>query len=365
MYYQTSKTDTKNMKILVINPGSTSTKIAVYEDEKPVFTKGLHHSREELSTFDHVNDQYEFRRDLVIAALRDNNIALDFDAIVSRGGLGKPIPGGAYYINEQMIADNLATPHHHPCNLGCKIALELAGRIPSCLALTADPGVVDELMPMARVTGLPEMQRECFWHALNQRAVGRRFARERGLRYDDLRLIICHLGGGVSIAAHDHGRAVDVNNALDGEGPFSTERTGSLPSSTLVRLCFSGKYTQARLLRLINGEGGVFAYLGTNDLREVMRRVDAGDHRAKFLVDAMIFNIAKGICAESAVFSGHADAIILTGGMAHNEYLTTQLSDRIRFIAPVHVYPGEDEMSALAEDGLAVLRGEMIAKEYV
>jgi butyrate kinase len=233
------------------------------------------------------------------------------------------------------------------------------------LALTADPGVVDELMPMARVTGLPEMQRECFWHALNQRAVGRRFARERGLRYDDLRLIICHLGGGVSIAAHDHGRAVDVNNALDGEGPFSTERTGSLPSSTLVRLCFSGKYTQARLLRLITGEGGLFAYLGTNDLREVMRRVDAGDHRAKFLVDAMIFNIAKGICAESAVFSGHADAIILTGGMAHNEYLTTQLSDRIRFIAPVHVYPGEDEMSALAEDGLAVLRGEMIAKEYV
>ncbi|MBM6993349.1 MAG: butyrate kinase [Prevotella sp.] len=353
------------MKILVINPGSTSTKIAVYEDHHPVFTKGLHHSREELSQFAHVNDQYEFRRDLVTAALHENHIPLDFDAIVSRGGLGKPIPGGAYAINDRMIADNFSTHHHHPCNLGCKIALELSQQIPGCIAVTADPGVVDELMPVARVTGLPEMERECFWHALNQRAVGRRFAREQGKRYEDMNLIICHLGGGVSIAAHQHGRAVDVNNALDGEGPFSTERTGSLPSSTLVRLCFSGKYSEEQLLRFITGEGGLFAYLGTNDLREVMQRVDAGDERARFLVEAMIFNIAKGICAERAVFCDDLDAIILTGGMAHNSFLVDRLLERIRSIAPVHIYPGEDEMSALADDALAVLRGERVAQEYV
>ncbi len=352
------------MKILVINPGSTSTKIAVYEDLTPIFTKVLHHSREELNRFQNVNDQYEFRRNLVLEALQENNITMDFNAIVSRGGLGKPIPGGAYAINDLMIKDNYATHHHHACNLGCKIALDMSRSIPGCQAITADPGVVDELMPIARVTGLPEMTRECFWHALNHRAVGRRFAREHGKRYEDMNLIICHLGGGVSIAAHEHGRAVDVNNALDGEGPFSTERTGSLPSSTLVRLCFSGKYTQEQLLKLITGEGGLFAYLGTNDLREVMKLVDEGNEQARFLVEAMAFNIAKGICAESAVFSGHVDAIILTGGMAHNAWLTQQLKDRVSFIAPLYIYPGEDEMKALAEDGVAVLSGEMVAQEY-
>lgn len=353
------------MRTLVINPGSTSTKIAVYEDLDTLFTKSIHHSREELNRFEQVNDQYEFRYGLVMEALRENNIAMDFDAIVSRGGLGKPIPGGAYTINEQMIHDNMATHHHHACNLASKIAFDMAAAIPGCKAITADPGVVDELMPIARFTGLPEIKRECFWHALNHRAVARRFARQQGRRYEDIDLIICHLGGGVSIAAHQHGRAIDVNNALNGDGPFSTERTGSLPSSALVRLCFSGKYTQEQLLRLISGEGGLYAYFGTNDMRVIENMAEQGDEQAQQLRAAMAFNVAKAICAETAVFGGKVDAVILTGGMAHDAGLMQQVTERISFIAPVHIYPGEDEMLALAEVGMSVLNGTMVAQEYV
>ena len=352
------------MKILVINPGSTSTKMAVYEDLKPQYTTNIHHQAEQLANFADVHDQYDFRRELVLDELKTQGIALDFDAVVGRGGIGKPVLGGVYVINEQMISDNLHAMYRHACNLGCKIAYDIAAMIPGCKAFIAEPGVVDELTPMTRLTGRPEMMRSCVWHALNQRAVAKQFAKECGRRYEDLKLIVCHLGGGISIAAHDHGRAVDVNNAINGEGPFSTERSGSFPSSDMVRLCFSGKYTEEELLKMITGQGGVIAHLGTNDMREVMRRIDEGDAYAKLVVEAMVYNVAKWVCALGATFCGDVDAILITGGVAHSTRITDMLRKRVAFLAPVHCYPGENEQGALAEAALAVLKGDTEAQEY-
>ena len=293
------------MKILVINPGSTSTKIATFDDNTPTFSTSI----------------------------------------------AKPVPGGAYEINDLMIHDNLNAKYHHACNLGCKIASDIAKLIPGSRALMAEPGVVDEMAPVARISGRPEMPRSCVWHALNQRAVAKHFAREHGMRYEDLNLIVCHIGGGVSVAAHDHGKAVDVNNAISGEGPFSTERSGSLPSSDMVHLSFSGKYTKEQLLR-------------TNDMREVMKRVHAGDQQAKLVVEGMVYNIAKWICSLGAYFCGNVDAILVTGGVAHCTEIVSMLRQRVEFMAPFHCFPGESEMIALAEDALAVLHGEMNAQEY-
>ncbi|PTL33783.1 butyrate kinase [Prevotella sp. oral taxon 376] len=352
------------MYILVINPGSTSTKIAVYEDVKPVMLRTIRHSVEELSHFKEATDQYEFRRDLVINELKRLEIPFTFDAVIGRGGLAKPVAGGVYTINDKMLDDTRHAVHKHVCDLGCIIAYDIARNIPNCKAFIADPGVVDELSPLARISGSPLMNRICIWHALNQRAIARRFANEIGRRYEDLNLIICHLGGGISIAAHDHGRAVDANNALDGEGPFSPERAGSLPAADLVRLCYSGKYTEQELLKRISGQAGLIAHLGTNDMKEIERRIAGGDKHAELIVDAMIYHTAKCICAEAAVLYGKIDAILLTGGMAREEYVVSRLRQRIGFLAPTYCYPGEDELSALAHNALAVLRGEREAKEY-
>lgn len=352
------------MKILVVNPGSTSTKMGVYADLTPLYTANIHHTSEELAGFADVHDQVDFRRDLVEAELRRQGIALDFDAVIGRGGIAKAVPGGAYAVNALMISDSLNATYRHACNLGCKIAHDLAARIPGCRALIADPGVVDELMPVARVGGHPAFPRRCVWHALNQRAVARRYAREHGCRYEDLRLIVCHLGGGISIAAHDHGRAVDVNNAISGEGPFSTERSGSLPTADVVRLCFDGSHTEEQMRQMVTGRGGMAAYLGTNDMREALRRVEGGDDRARLVVEAMAYNVAKWICALGATFCGEVDAILVTGGVAHAVSLVEQVRRRVEFLAPLHCYPGEDELGALAEDALSVLLGDMEAQEY-
>lgn len=352
------------MHILVINPGSTSTKMAVYRDRTCLFATTITHTAAELAQFANVHQQDGYRRDLVLRELRAQGIDLRFDAVIGRGGIGRPVPGGAYEVNDLMVADSLHATYRHACNLGCVIARDIAARIPGCRALVADPGVVDELMPVARLSGLPQQPRSCVWHALNQRAVARRYARETGRRYQDLRLIVCHLGGGISVAAHDHGLAVDVNNAISGEGPFSTERSGSLPTADVVRLCFSGRHTEAELLDMVNGGGGMAAHLGTNDLREAMRRVDRGDAHARLVVEAMAYNVAKWICALAAALCGQVDAILVTGGMAHSEPFVNLLRRRVEFLAPLHCYPGEDELDALAEDALAVLRGEMEAKTY-
>ena len=224
---------------------------------------------------------------------------------------------------------------------------------------------MDELNDYARISGSPLMNRICIWHALNQRAIAKRFAREIGRHYNDMNLIICHLGGGISVAAHDHGRAVDANNALDGEGPFSPERAGSLPAADLIRLCFSGKYTEAQLLKRVAGQAGLTAHLGSNDMRVIEKRIAEGDEHAKLIVDAMIYHVAKNIVAEGAVLCGNIDAILLTGGLARSEYIITNLRRRIDFLAPVYCYPGEDEMEALAMNALDVLRGRQEAKVYV
>ena len=354
------------MKILVINPGSTSTKMAVYENEQPILLRNITHSAEQLAPFGNITEQQDFRRQLVLDELQRSDIPLEFDAVIGRGGLVKPIAGGVYEINNQMVEDTLhgCVMHNHACNLGCLIAHEIAATIPGCRAFIADPGVVDELTPLARISGSPLMPRICIWHALNQRAIARRYARGIGREYEDLNLIICHLGGGISVAAHEHGRAIDANNALDGEGPFSPERAGSLPAADLIRLCYSGKHTEKQLLKRIAGQAGLTAHLGTNNMREILQRIKDGDEHAQLLVDAMLYHTAKQIASEAAVLCGQIDAILLTGGMAHSDYIVSELRRRIGFLAPVYTFPGEDEMEALALNALAVLQGKRQAKIY-
>lgn len=324
----------------------------------------IRHSVEELARFERITDQYEFRKNLVLQELEKMDIPFRFDAIIGRGGLAKPVAGGVYEINEQMRYDMYHAMRKHACNLGCLIASELARGLHGCRAFIADPGVVDELDDVARVSGSPLMPRIAIWHALNQRAIARRFARENGYKYTDLRLIVCHMGGGISVAAHRYGKAVDVNNALDGEGPFSPERAGTLPAADLIHLCFSGKYTEDALLKRISGNAGLAAHLGTTDMKELLQRIEQGDKQVKLLVDAMIYQVAKSIAAQGAVLCGKIDAILLTGGMAYSDYITSRLRRRIDFLAPVHIYPGEDEMRALALNALAVLKGTRELKTY-
>ena len=352
-------------RILVINPGSTSTKVAVFEDEQPLDIGTIRHKPEELRPFEQIVDQKDFRTNIVLDWLQEKAIPFRFDAIIGRGGLAKPVAGGVYKVNRKMCYDTYYAMRKHACNLGCIIAYELAAKQKSpCEAFIADPGVVDELVPEARVSGSPMMPRICIWHALNQRAIARRHAKEMGTTYDKLNLIVCHLGGGISIAAHQQGRAVDANNALDGEGPLSPERAGTLPASDLIHLCFSGRYTEDQLKRRVAGKAGLMAHLGTTDVRQILTMKDAGDKRAALLIDAMIFHTAKSIAAEGAVLKGKIDAVLITGGMAYSDYITNHLRERVDWMAPVYVYPGEDEMEALALNALAVLKGERVAKEY-
>ena len=351
------------MKILVINPGSTSTKMAVVEDGEPRLIKVIRHTPEELAPYAKITDQFDFRRKMIVSELEKAGIPVKFDAIVARGGLTKPVSGGVYAVDENMIQATYASEHQHACDLGCVIAREIAKGL-DCPCLIADPVVTDELNDYARVCGLPMFQRVSIWHALNQRAIARRYAKENGKRYEDLNLIVAHLGGGISVAAHDHGRAVDVNNALDGEGPFSPERAGSLPARDLVNLCFSGEYTKDEIIKMLSGKGGVNAHLGTTDMIEVENRIKAGDEHAKLIIDAMIYHVAKAIAEKGAVLCGKIDAIIITGGIAYWQYIVDELKKRVEWMAPVHVYPGEDEMSALAANAAATLNGEIEVKKY-
>lgn len=352
------------MKILVINPGSTSTKIAVYENETPLLVRNIKHTVEELSVYPQVMDQFDFRKRLVLEELAANQIPFEFDAIIGRGGLVKPIPGGVYEVNEAMKQDTMHAMRTHACNLGGLIADELASSLSGCRAFIADPGVVDELDDVARITGSPLMPRITIWHALNQKAIARRFAKEQGKEYKDLDLIICHLGGGISVAVHHHGRAIDANNALDGEGPFSPERAGTLPAGQLIDLCFSGQLTKDELKKRISGRAGLTAHLGTTDVPAIIKAIEEGDKKAELVLDAMIYNIAKTIGGASTVLYGKVDAILLTGGIAHSDYIVSRLKQRIEFLAPVHIYPGEGEMESLAFNALGALKGELPIQVY-
>ena len=353
------------MRVLTINPGSTSTKVAVFDDETPVFNETLRHTTEELAPFPHIADQYEFRRDVVLGFLQERGIGLDtLDAVVGRGGRLRPIPSGTYRVNERMLAD-LRQPgeREHASNLGALLAHEIArrSRVP---AFIVDPVCVDEFDEIARVSGWPEVERRSLSHALNLKATARRAARDLGKRYEDLNLVVAHIGGGISVTAHRRGRMVDVNQALDGTGPFSPERAGGLPVGDVVRIAYSGQYTLDEMKRKIAGQGGLVAHLGTNSAVEVERRIAKGDAHARLVYEAMAYQIAKEIGGMATVLKGDVDAVVLTGGVARSEMLVGWIRERVAFIAPVLVYPGEDEMLALAQGALRVLRGEEAAKEY-
>jgi len=353
-------------RILAINPGSTSTKIAVFQGNKSIFLKNIKHSAEEINKFEKIVDQFEFRKEIILKELKEAEINVqELSAIVGRGGLVKPIPSGVYEVNQAMIDDLIASKlGEHASNLGGLIANDIAKSLPSARAFIADPVVVDELDDVARYTGNPKFVRHSIFHALNQKAVARKYAKANDKKYEDLNLIVAHLGGGVSVGAHKGGNVIDVNNALDGDGPFSPERTGTLPAGQMAKLCFSGEYTLDDVKKMIKGEGGLVSYLGTNDAYEVEMRVKDGDKEAKNVQDAMSYQIAKEIGSLSAVLKGKVDAIILTGGMAYNPFLVEYVKDLVSFLAPVVVYPGEDEMEALASNGYMVLKGEIEPKEY-
>ena len=352
--------------ILAINPGSTSTKIAVFENTKPVFTKNIKHSSEELKKFKKISDQYQFRKDIILNELKEADIKQDMiKAVVGRGGLVKPIKSGVYAVNKKLKEDLASGSFgEHASNLGGLIADDLANHLPDARAFIVDPIVVDEFEDIARISGHPLLKRISIFHALNQKAVARNHAKSIMRKYEDMNLIVVHLGGGISVGVHKKGRVIDVNQALDGEGPFTPERSGTLPTSDLVRLCFSGKYTKEQVLKMIKGEGGMVAYLGTNNAYEVEQRMMNGDKKAKMIFEAMAYQVAKEIGAMSTVLKLEIDAILITGGIAHSKWFVNQISERIYKIAPIHVYPGEDEMQALALGALMVLDGEIEALEY-
>lgn len=355
------------MKILAINPGSTSTKISVFENHEDIFTINIKHTTEEICSFAKVIDQYDFRKKIILKELETAGIKLSStDLVVGRGGLLKPIPGGVYKINDAMIRDlKDETSRAHPSNLGAILAFEISKEIGSSAgSYIVDPVIVDELEPLARFSGMPEVPRISIFHALNQKAVARRFAREHNVKYEDLNLIIVHMGGGITVGAHRKGRVIDVNNGLDGEGPFSPERSGGVPVGDLVNLCFSGKYTLEEVKKKITGQGGLVAYLGTNSAYEVGKKVRAGDNNAETVYRAMAYQISKEIGAIAVVLEGKIDGIILTGGVAYDDLFCKWIEEKVGFLGKVIIYPGEDEMKALEEGVYFAVKGEMEIKEY-
>lgn len=354
------------MKILALNPGSTSTKVALFEDHTELWSETQRYDTDVIGRFSGVMEQEEFRLEEIRKCLAAHGATVaDLDAVVGRGGLLKPIESGTYEVSDKMLEDLRAcTWGAHASNLGAPLAVRLADEGGCGKAYIVDPVVVDEMCPLARYSGLPEIERRSIFHALNQKAVARRAAVELGKSYAECNLVVAHMGGGVSVGAHEKGRVIDVNNALDGDGPFSPERAGSLPVGGLVKLAFSGKYELPQLLKMLTGKGGLVAHLGTNDLREVARRMDDGDEKARLLFEALAYRMAKEIGASAAALSGEVDAIILTGGLAYNERFTKLIRDRVAFIAPVKIYPGEDEMQALVEGALRVLNGSEEARRY-
>ncbi len=354
------------MKLLVINIGSTSTKLAVYNDETPEFTHILRHPQEELKPLRSIEDHYNYREPLVNEALKERGLEhAHFDAVVGRGGLIKPIPSGTYAVNELMYNDLLSCKWgKHLVNLGGILAFEVA-KSHGCPAYIVDPVVVDEVEEVARLSGYPGIPRTLAWHALNQKAIAKAYAKSLGKKYEEMDLIVAHMGGGVTIGAHRKGRVIDVNNAIDGDGPYSAERPGGLPVGEVMRLCYSGKYpTYEDIRKEFTSRGGLVAYLGTNDMKEVVARVEAGDEYAKLILHGMAYQTAKDIGAAAAVLKGKAEAILITGGIAYNKIITDWIEEMVSFLAPVVVVPGEDELGALATGALRVLKGEEEAKEY-
>ena len=352
------------MKVLAINPGSTSTKVAAYENEICLWKQEIDHPAIETKAYARVGDQSDYRSTLILKLLEEKGIQLDyFDAFVGRGGMLKPLVGGTYLVDDALVKILHNAPGgDHAANLGGIIAYNLGQRIKVPVYIV-DPVSVDEMEPVAWLSGLPELPRLSFSHALNMKAVARKVAREMGKSYQDMNLIVAHLGGGISVAPHRKGKMIDVNNA-NSEGPYSIERSGTLPAYQLVKLCYSGKYSEQEMITKINKEGGVFAYLGTKDGLVAEQRMNEGDLDAKLVLEGLCYQVAKEIGAMSTVLEGDVDQIILTGGLAHSEFITHEIKQRVAFISPVVVVPGEEEMEALALGALRVLKGEEKALTY-
>ena len=354
-----------SVKSLIINPGSTSTKIGVFEDETLLFEETLRHSTEEIAQYAAIVDQKDFRKNIIIDLLKKKDFDIhSLNVIVGRGGMLKPIPGGTYAVTDDLLNDlKVGIQGQHASNLGGILAKEIGDSIgvPSYIV---DPVVVDELEPAARYSGVPELPRTSVFHALNQKAVAKRYAKEKDVSYDSLDLIVVHMGGGVSVGPHKHGKVVDIFNALDGDGAFSPERAGAVPSGALVKMCFSGQYTEKEVYKKLVGNGGFNAYCNTNDMRDVDKMVENGDAHAKEVRDAFIQQVAKDIGAMACVLKGKVDQIIVTGGIAYDKAVVAGLKESCEWIAPFTVYPGEDELLALAQGALRVLNGEEKAMEY-
>lgn len=351
---------------LIINPGSTSTKIGVFEDETLLFDETLRHPTEEIAKYDSIIDQKDFRKNIIVDFLAEKNFDIkSLNMVVGRGGLLKPIPSGTYEVTDALLADLKAgVQGQHASNLGGILAREIGDSIgvPSYIV---DPVVVDELIPIARYSGVPELPRISIFHALNQKAVARRYSKDTNRPYESMNLIVVHLGGGVSVGAHKNGKVIDIFNALDGDGAFSPERAGAVPPGALIKMCFSGKYTEKEVYKKIVGNGGFNAYLGTNDMRNVEKMIyDEGSEKALELRSAFVFQLAKDIGSMACVLNGKVDQILVTGGIAHDEHVVGELRERCEWIAPFTVYPGEDELLALAQGGLRVLTGEEKAGTY-
>ncbi|MBO5474827.1 MAG: butyrate kinase [Lachnospiraceae bacterium] len=353
------------VKSLIINPGSTSTKIGVFEDETLLFEETLRHSTEEIAQYASIVDQKDFRKDIIVNLLKEKDFDIhSLNMVVGRGGMLKPIPGGTYAVSDDLLEDlKIGKQGQHASNLGGILAREIGDSIgvPSYIV---DPVVVDELEPTSRYSGVPELPRTSVFHALNQKAVAKRYAKETGKAYDSLNLVVVHMGGGVSVGAHRQGKVVDVFNALDGDGAFSPERAGAVPNGALVKMCFSGKYTEKEVYKKLVGGGGFNAYCGTNDMRDVDKLAEGGDAKAIEVRDAFIVQVAKDIGSMACVLKGKVDQIIITGGIAYDKYVVNGLQERAGWIAPITVYPGEDELLALVQGGLRVLNGEEEAMKY-
>ena len=356
-----------NNLIVAINPGSTSTKIAIYDHSKVVWQCIIRHSATQLARYNSISEQLPFRKQLIMEQL---DIAeLDWTslgAVIGRGGMIKPVASGVYLVNE-LLKEHLRTGYQgqHASNLGGLIAADIAAMCShKAPAYIADPVVVDELQPCARIAGHPLFERRSVFHALNQKAVARLFARKKNIPYEEMNLVVAHLGGGISVGAHCRGRVIDVNQALDGEGPFSPERSGTLPAGQLLDLCFSGDYTRREMMAMLNGRGGLTALCNSNDVQKLVAQAQAGDQQTQLCLEALCYQVAKEIGAMSVVLKGDLSAIILTGGIAYSEWITERITQSVQYIAPVHVYPGEDEMAALAMNAQMALSGEISVKEY-
>lgn len=352
-------------QLLIINPGSTSTKIALFNNHHLLYEKTLRHDVETISKYNSIYEQKDFRQEIIEMFLKENGIEISkIDVFVGRGGLVRPLNSGTFQVNQRMVDDLKAAKYgHHASNLGAIIAYEFACRYQK-LSYIVDPVVVDELSELARVSGLKGIERKSIFHALNQKAVAKRYAKEAGKKYEELNLVIAHLGGGISVGLHQHGRVVDVNNALGNEGPFSPERSGTLPTYGVIDMCFSNLYQKEELKKLLISKGGLISYLGTSSGFEISNRIENGDFEAKFYFEAMAYQIVKQIGSLYFVASGKIDAVIITGGLAYNPDLINLIKSYLTPILTPVIYPGEDEMTALAEGALRVLEGNEQVQEY-